>query len=138
MSHRHCSGDCLPDGCFQVCEDLSLEVTFMLSSIKPGILEDSFRRKVAVGRVVLVQSVNRHPAWRRARGPRQRGAKRIVAFIGDTNPIDGAEHNGLAGTQQNNSPRSQTKVPFVRHRIVSHEASDGRSGVDVEDGKTES
>jgi hypothetical protein len=78
-----------------------------LPSIQPSFLKNSFRRKIALWSVMRVHCVQGNAGSRGASRPCQRLAKYIVTFVGNANPNHGAQDNGIPGTEQDDSPRSQ-------------------------------
>ena len=51
-------------------------------------------------------------------------AKEVMRFIGDADPIDGAEHNGITGTAEDDAAAAQAEFAGTDHWIV----GEGRSG----------
>ena len=99
-----------------------------------GLLEQPFRSEIAGRRIVLVQRVHGHTLGRRAGGLGQARAKLVVRLVGNTQPVDGAQHDGFRLAKQHDAPATQCHRVQPHHRVVSHHVAKRRRGVDVERG----
>ena len=120
---------------FQFCQHLPLEGSFELTRIHSRLLENAFGGKVAIRCVVLMQRMHGDAFWAGAGASGKGSAKGVVAFIGNSDPIQRTEHHWLACPEQDDAPGAQTEIPFVRHRIIGHVAANRRRGINVERGQ---
>ena len=137
VRHRHRALRCPAHRDIEPAEDLALEAALEVQRVDAAVLQDLLRAEVAVRRVVLVQRVDGHAVGRGARGLGQGPAERVVALVGDAEPIHRAEDDRAAGAEQHDAARAQAEVPGVGDRIVGHAAADRRRGVDIERGELE-
>ena len=67
-----------------------------------------------------MQRMNRHTGRHGACGLGECCAEGIVAFIGNADPIHGAENDGLICTEKDNATTTQRHFIHTLHRIISH------------------
>ena len=65
-------------------------------------------------------------------GLREFSAEIIVAAVCDADPINGAQHNGLIGTEDHNSAAAQTEFVDALYRIIRHRGAQRRCCINVE------
>ena len=133
-----CPGQGLPHRPLQIGDHLALETALELARINACFVQDTLSREITVGRIVLMQCVHRYPVGRGEGSASKRIAKRVVAFIGDADPVHGTKHDRLASAQQDNASCPEPQLPVIGYRIVSHHRADRRGGIHVEGGYTQS
>lgn len=97
-------------------------------------LDEFFGGEVAAGGVVLMEGVDGDSFGGGAGGFGEGGAESVVRFIGDADPIDCAEHDGLFGADDDDAAAAQGEFVEAFDGIVGHGGSQGGSGIDVEGG----
>ena len=123
-----------PDGAVEALQDCAGEVAPEPTGIQPGLHQYLFRREIGGRRVVVVQGVDGHAFGNGAGGGGQGGPERVVAFVGDAQPVDGAQHDGLSCSEQDDAAGAEAEIPRLDHAIVGHPGAGGRRGINVEGG----
>ena len=94
-------------------------------------MQQLFCGKVTSRRVVLVQCVHRDTIGRRAGGSGQALAKGIVPLVSDSDPIDRAQDNRIAGAEQDDASAPQSQLFDSFDVIIGHHETDRRRRIDV-------
>ena len=101
-------------------------------SIDPITGEQAVGREIAGRRIVLVQCMDRDPVGSRVGGRGQGFAELGLPIVADPDPVDGAEHDGSALTDQDDAPTAQRMVHSLG-RVISQRAANRRRSVDRKD-----
>jgi hypothetical protein len=79
------------------------------------LLQKAFGLQVGDGGVVLVETGNQYTAWLRAGRVGENAAPTLVCIVADFTPIDTAENDGLAASEQGD-PVNKQRVINLRGR----------------------
>jgi hypothetical protein len=123
------------DGFGGVLDDAAVEVAGEAGvAIDLEFLDEFFGGEIAAGGVVLMEGVDGDSFGGGAGGFGESGAEGVVCLIGDADPIDCAEHNGLLGAGDDDAAAAQGQFIEAFDGIVGHGGSQGWGGIDVEGG----
>ena len=84
-------------------EDIAAKAFVVVFSTVAEFGENFFRRKITTRRVVLVQNMHTDSINRRAGGDGQTFAEFVVSSIGDSQPVDGTQHDWLLTARNQNN-----------------------------------
>ena len=113
----------------------ALEVSFKTGvPLDAELLDEFLRREVTAWCVVLVERMNGDAGGGGAGGLGKGDAEGVMAFVGDADPVDRTEYDGVAGARDHDTATTQRQVIEALDRIVGHRRAQGRGGVDVERG----
>ena len=111
----------------------ALEVSFKAGvPLYPELLDQFLRREVAARCVVLVKRMNGDAVGGGAGGLGEGDAEGVMAFVGDADPVDRAEHDRFARTRDHHTTAAQRQVIEALNRVVGHRRTQRRGGVDIE------
>src|SRR4051812_18780564 len=132
MSYGLSSGNSQTHRFLEFNQQLALESAFELSRGDASFTQDLLGGKIAVRSVMLVKGVDSDPAGNGSGGESKSSTECIVRLVGNADPINGAQDDGLFGSEKDHAAGAQAQIPFVGDRIIGQEAADGRCGINVE------
>ena len=99
--------------------------------------EDVLGGAVGDGGVVLVEGMDGDAGPCRAGRRRQQVTEGVMGLVGDPDPVDGGEDDGVAGAADHHAAAAEGEVPGRRHGVIGQAGAGGGGGVGVEgrDGK---
>ena len=133
MRHRLCPWQGLAHRVGHASDDLTLKRAFEPAIVGEAHFADqTLRREIAAGSIVLVYSMHRHAIRRRCGRLGQRGSKGILSLVGDADPVHCTDRDRLPCPQQHDAPAAQRHLIDPFHRVIGHRRSHRRRGVHVE------
>ena len=65
----------------------------------------------------------------------ERRTESVVAFIGDADPIDCTEHDGLLSTKKHDATAAQREIIHALHWVIGHRGTQRRCSIDIKGGE---
>jgi hypothetical protein len=96
------------------------------------LFDDFFCGEVASWSIMLMKSMDSDSLRGGPGGFGQSLSKRIVSFVGDSDPVDGAQDDWILGTKQNDTSASQRQFVDSADGLISHGRADWRGCIDIE------
>ena len=101
-------------------------------SLNAEFLDQFLRREVAAWGVVLMERMDGDAVGGGASGFGEGEAEGVMAFVGDTDPVDRAEYDWVARARDHDAAATQRQVIEALYGVVRHRRTEGRGSVDIE------